>query len=543
MFSDILKHRSGRVIALGRTLLALIFLIAIRIDPTQPAAQNADATYVVLATYAVLALGITFLIWDNWWLDAKLAAPAHFLDMAAFALLVYGTSGYTSPFFLFFVFLILCSAIRWGLQETALTAGAVTVLYLAAGYAYAAVNHSEFDLPRFIIRGGHLLILSAILTWFGVNHGFSGAEVIDGDFLSDPSIEESPLETALSGTMESTGAKSGVFLWRKPKSREVTILQIGPGGSGLRVSDQLRRRKFGETSFLFKLSGNRALRRTPQRRMKFFGASEQLDRDIAAEAGIDNGLAIPVRTDAGEGQMLLGRMDGLCTDHIDVGDRIAAAVANHIQRHALISAINEGAAARARLALSRDLHDGIVQFLAGATFKVEAMSRSVRAGGEVDRDLNDLKRLLLEEQRELRSSIGALRNNRVALGDLASSLSALCERLARQWDVECEFTADVPDLLVPMRLHLDSHQLVREAVANAVRHAHTSAIHVALGCEAGNLTLDVSNEGEVASGIGEGSPWSLRERVNEANGTLMLASREGRTMVSVSLPLGEGEIL
>jgi signal transduction histidine kinase len=32
-------------------------------------------------------------------------------------------------------------------------------------------------------------------------------------------------------------------------------------------------------------------------------------------------------------------------------------------------------------------------------------------------------------------------------------------------------------------------------------------------------------------------PWSLRERVGEANGTLMLATRKTGTDVSITLPL------
>ena len=43
------------------------------------------------------------------------------------------TEGYTSPFFIFFMFLLLSAAIRWGWRETALTAVLVTVLYLIVG--------------------------------------------------------------------------------------------------------------------------------------------------------------------------------------------------------------------------------------------------------------------------------------------------------------------------------------------------------------------------------------------------------------------------
>ena len=112
MFDDVLKHRSGRVIALARVVLATVFLFAIWIDPSQPA-QAVAATYSVLIFYVVAAAAIVTLTWRNWWLDARLAGPMQVVDMVVFTLLVVTSDGYTSPFFVFFVFLILSAAIRW----------------------------------------------------------------------------------------------------------------------------------------------------------------------------------------------------------------------------------------------------------------------------------------------------------------------------------------------------------------------------------------------------------------------------------------------
>jgi len=273
--------------------------------------------------------------------------------------------------------------------------------------------------------------------------------------------------------------------------------------------------------------------------MRRFCASKWLDPEIGTRFEFSEGLVIPVRSSTGEGQILLGGIEGLCIDHVELGDRIASVVAAYLERHALLQAVSDSAIARARLALSRDLHDSIVQFLAGATFRVEAASRAAKSGEQIDSDLQELKQLLLEEQRELRSAIGALRNNNVALPHLAADLSALCERLARQWDIDCKFDADVPDLLAPTRLHLDAHQLVREAVANAVRHAGAPSVSVKLRSEDENLVLEIVNPGSVGEQLTSGSPWSLRERVDEAGGSLMLITNDNVTTVSITLPLKE----
>ena len=536
MFTDVVKHRSGRVIALGRSLLAATFLFAIWVDPTQPV-HAATETYALLATYLAISLGITLVTWSSWWWEAKLAAPMHVLDVLVFTLMVFGTAGYTSPFFLFFVFLILSAAIRWGWRETTMTAVTVVLLYLAAGLLVGPAEPGQFELQRFIIRSGHLVILSAILIWFGVNQGFSGLKLPGEKVLPEPSPGHPPMQAAAEGAMSVTGATNALLLWRPLESHEAVAIGLGSGDATTKLIPRSSAVPTHERPFLFDFRRNRALTRGPERRMRFFTPVSSAGAGIARDHGIDEGLALPIRTEAGEGKLLLGGIKGLCTDHIELGAYLSDLISRHIQRHALLTAVEEGATARARLSLARDLHDSIVQFLAGATFRIEAITRSLRSGERPERELQDLKLLLLLEQQELRSSIGALRKDEVSLPDLASDLERLCGRLARQWDIRCTFSAEVPKVRAAMKLHLDTHQLIREAVANAVRHARATAVQVQMTVEDDELLLDISNDGSGNERLKEGTPWSLRERVDEANGTLMLATRSTGTNVSITLPL------
>jgi signal transduction histidine kinase len=535
VFDDVLKHRSGRVIALARAVLAAVFLFAIWIDPRQPATAAVE-TYAVLATYVAAAAIVAALTWDNWWLDARLAAPTHVADILAFTLLVLTSDGYTSPFFVFFVFLVLSAAIRWGWRETALTAVPVTLLYVAAGLAAGASQGGDFDLQRFIIRAGNLLVLSVVLIWFGVNQGFSGLRSLKDDVLRDVSPGESPLESAIEGAAAAAGANSALLLWRGRESEHWLAIHWEEARFGTAA---LPARSAGNEAgpVLFDIGHDRGIRRDPFRRLRFGRAGSLVDVEAAREYGIGEGLGVPIRTAAGEGVLLLGGIPGLCTDHIDFGETLSSALAAHIQRHALLAAVEDGAIARARLSLARDLHDSIVQFLAGATFRIEAISRALRAGEQPERELKDLKRLLLQEQQELRSAIGALKSETIPLPKLGGDLRALCERLAMQWDIQCLFSAEVPETSAPMRLHLDTHQLIREAVANAVRHARAKLVTVQFTADDADLRLDISNDGSGSERLKAGTPWSLRQRVDEANGTLMLATRETGTHVSITLPL------
>ncbi len=485
--------------------------------------------------YVALAVGVMALTWNNWWLDAKLAGVAHVVDIAVFTLLVFATDGYTSPFFVFFVFLVLSAAIRWGWRETAVTAAAVILLYFTAGLFAGDRPGGDFDLQRFIIRSGNLVILSAILIWFGINHGFSSPGSPKDEKIGDPSPQDSPLEQALERAARLTGATTCVLLWRAALSHHTTAIVLD--GGAISTTNIATKVDVAPASFLFDFPRDRAFSRGLNRRMQFGHATMLVRRALGEQFGIASGLAVPVRTDAGEALLLLGGVKGLCTDHVEFGDWLGSALAADIQRHALLTAVEESAGARARLALARDLHDSIVQFLAGATFRIEAVKRSLRVGERPERELEDLKQLMLQEQQELRSAIGALRKNSVSLPALAADLKTLCDHLARQWDIRCTFAAEVADVAAPIRLHLDTHQLVREAVANAVRHGGAKLVDVQLTAENAQLRLDISNDGSGSDRLKKGQPWSLRERVEDANGTLMLASRESGTNVSITLPL------
>jgi hypothetical protein len=153
------------VIGLGRLLLATLYLLAILFDASQPA-RAAVAAWALLAAYLAFAAVTVITTWNDWWLDAKVAGAAHAIDIIFFTALVGLTEGYTSPFFTFFIFVLLSAAIRWGWRATALTAVLLVMLHLAAGMV-AATSTPQVEFQQFAVRTGHLVILSLILIWFG----------------------------------------------------------------------------------------------------------------------------------------------------------------------------------------------------------------------------------------------------------------------------------------------------------------------------------------------------------------------------------------
>jgi signal transduction histidine kinase len=531
------KYQSGRVIALGRVMLALLFLLSIWLDQSQPA-QAPGQTYALLLFYVLFAIGLAALTWRNWWLDARLAAPAHFIDMAVFTAIVFSTNGYTSPFFLFFILPLLSAAIRWGWRETMLTATALVLLYLAAGLLVA--GSESFELQRFIVRSGHLVILSAILIWFGIHQQFArlffGVDELDRRLAHD----EDPVMQALAFATDCAGAGSGALLLRSADGQRLAGLCLSRGEAH-RVTLEQPLMYEAIAVALFDAGRNRTVSRRSDGWHRFLAASKLLDLDALREVGASRGLISEVRSGTLQGWLLLWDVPDLSVDFLELGRELGRAAGAVLDHDALLSATEEGAAARTRLSLARDVHDSVVQFLAGASFRVEAIMRGARSDGEVQSDLKELKRLLIEEQAEIRAFVSALRRDReLELAEAVEELKSLAHRLGRQWSVDCRVDASNDDASIPIRLQLDLQQLLREAVANAVRHGGASRIDVDVGVDQNQLRLQVKDNGTgflPANGASPVQPWSLKERVDRANGSLSLFSEPGCTNLVITLPL------
>jgi signal transduction histidine kinase len=192
----------------------------------------------------------------------------------------------------------------------------------------------------------------------------------------------------------------------------------------------------------------------------------------------------------------------------------------------LRSAASASDAERRRIA--RDLHDGVVQDLAGSTFALSALSRDA-TGAE--------REALLETEDSLRSSLRALRSLLVEIhppGLSAESLpAALQDLIAPAEATGVRATVDVSGgrgatgetvALV--------WRVAQEAVRNTLRHARAAALSVVVREKGGNVVLEVTDDG-VGFDPGAVRPdvhYGLRgldSLVRDSGGTLVVRSAPG----------------
>ena len=418
-----------------------------------------------------------------------------------------------------------------------LTATALVLLYLAGGLLVAG-SHA-FELQRFIVRSGHLVILSAVLIWFGIHQQCTRLFFDVDETGRESGSDEDPHLEALSLAMKGSQARSGALVMSSADGARFSGVAVSHGRAHPVAIAALQKEEV--SVLLFATAKDRSLCRRSDGWYRFSRASRLVDVEGLRDLGAGEGMIAEFRSGTQKGWLILWDIGDLSVDFLKLGNELGRAAAAVLEREGLLFAIQERTAATTRLSLARDVHDSLVQFLAGATFRVEAMARRSHSGEKIETDLQELKRLLIEEQGEIRAFVSALRRDReLELAEAVEELKTLARRLSQQWSVECHVDATNDDASIPIRMQLDLQQLLREAVANAVRHGQASRIDVDVGVDDELLRMEVKDNGSgflSANGASPVQPWSLKERVDRAHGSLSLHSRPGCTNVVITLPL------
>jgi signal transduction histidine kinase len=542
------QHRSGRVISLARFVLAGVFLFAIWMDPSQPS-RYASQAYAILIGYLAAAALYLAVTWNDWWRESRLAPAAHVVDILLFGVMVFLTEGYTSPFFTFFVFIILSATIKWGWRGTMLSAGAVILLFFGAGWASLRWGGGELELTRFLIRGTYLVVLSGVLVWFGINQRSTYLREL-GPFrkLVDFNPLELPVKQALEYSASHLGAERAVFvLWDEEEPWvELSVLDASfvCERKAPDAMDPLVHPHLDGCVFIFDERQGRALRRINSGEdERVSGLDHPVHPDIAARGGSAEGIAIPIRPGRYGGYIFAFDIPGLCTDDLAAAERLSEEISSAFHRATAVSISEESTATRTRLSFARDLHDSVIQLLAGTSFRLEGIRNSAAAGRDIVPEVDALQQELSIEQRELREFIKQLQDGRNRKGSpaMCQTLRDLLERLGRQWGAECELLRCPEGLRLSPQLEHDTCQLVREAVANAVRHGKAKKISVSADTGDTGLSLIVADDGagfvvQPEGGAVPPKPWSLNERVHELGGSLALYSSERGSRITISIP-------
>lgn len=203
------------------------------------------------------------------------------------------------------------------------------------------------------------------------------------------------------------------------------------------------------------------------------------------------------------------------------------------------------AAERARIA--RELHDVIGHSISVMGVQAGAVRRRLAPGQEREREaLEAVERVGRDAVAEMQRLLGFLRDDdegsaRGALPTLQRVDELAAQLRAAGLDVELRLEADVGDL--PPGRALAAFRVVQEALTNVLKHAPVARVQVTVRRSAGELEINVVDDGEPSAGDprshGGYGLVAMRERVTMYGGTLDAGRRpEGGFAVSARLPTG-----
>jgi signal transduction histidine kinase len=475
----------------------------------------------------------------SWWLEFRLARPSFIIDVSTFLAGLYFTEAVTLDFFssfmAFFTFLMLTSATRWNRRGMLTIATGLAICFLLAG-VLVGWSGMHIDLLRFERRFSYLVVLSLMLSWFAFNRSvFQVPRYIR----PAPYSRTSPLGDALDYAVTAYGASGGAIAWlgegeSRPRLHATGALRDAApissaslGQSGTRYPMLFDGRR-GRT-----LSLDDANRLFAQRHVPFDG----LIQELAAPEG----LSIPIQSRTGKGQLILADIRGLCSDDLFIAQGISREIAAAIDDEETGALAREVAMSRLRSQIATDLHDSVVQTLAGTKFRLEALRGQIGRGLDAAAEIDSLCAGISGEQDHVRSMIDQLRRGEVLPGsrDLRQEIMAIADQQARQWLVTVEIDEAGAPIILPTSTIFEVQQIIREAIANAARHGRARTVSIMLGLQSKTtLSLGIIDDGAgFPIGAGPMQPRSIAKRVAVLGGTITVASEPGQTRIDIGLPI------
>jgi signal transduction histidine kinase len=270
--------------------------------------------------------------------------------------------------------------------------------------------------------------------------------------------------------------------------------------------------------------------------------------EVAREIGLRSTVGVPISVE--------GRLWGL----MGVGSRAgplpasteaqlaeftelaATAIANAEAQAALTASRARivTAADQSRRRIERDLHDGAQQRLVSLALRLRAAQSAVPAeAGELARQMEGAVCEATGALEELREIARGLHPAILAKGGLRPALTALARRSAVPVHLEIHVAGRLPD-----QAEMAAYYVVAEALTNAAKHAHATAVDVHVTVGEDMLHARVRDDGLGGADFGHGSGLiGLRDRAEALGGRMRLHSPPGAgTVLEMTLPLrGPGE--
>jgi two-component system sensor histidine kinase DegS len=201
-----------------------------------------------------------------------------------------------------------------------------------------------------------------------------------------------------------------------------------------------------------------------------------------------------------------------------------------------------------RQRISVDLHDGVAQWLAGASYRAQAVgvllsgndseeARSELATMEntIDKSLKELRRVLTGLRPPALDELGLNHALRQSLGELKAE------------GISCRFSEMGTPYRLPPTAEIAIYRAVQEALTNIRKHAGATRVNLRLQFQPDKFLVEVRDDGrgfdlsqtlDGAVAVGHIGLLGMKQRADMLGGDVRIKTSEGAgTSITLSLPI------
>jgi signal transduction histidine kinase len=579
-------RRIERWLATARVFLAVSALVAIRMDPEE--IRYSFWAYGLLAFYIAQGVIVILLLRRREASTISFRRLVHAADIVWPALMSIFATGVANPFFLFFVFVLVAAAYRWGVWETVATAASAVSLLWLESLAYQlgffdwvdrllvrshlprlGVQGADFEPKRLFMLSIYLLVMGLLLGYLAeqqkqlrsekaviarilgkvrVEAGLGGTlQEIVGELLVMYGAER-----ALIASQEATGhrvyvgemllrnGEASFFRWLdpQPSDRETYLFDYPAEAS-------YAWRNVRDENGGFTLLGlDRAGQKMPVTSSAF------LDR-LAGQQGFDRLMMVSFLFGKewwGRIFLLEPGLTGETTEELRFLQELVRQIGPAVYNVYLLRRLRLRAGALERARFARELHDGAVQSLIAVEMQVDVLRRQSATRSEiVPEELGRIQGLLREEVLKLRELMQQMKSLDVDSRKLIAFLGDTVERFQRETGITARFSSDLEEPDMPQPVCRELARIVQEGLVNVRKHSHARSALVRLSARNGHWTLLIEDDGRGFSFAGRltqaeldaqaKGPLVIKERVRVIAGELAIESNPGQgSRLEISVP-------
>ncbi|MFA6546877.1 MAG: two-component regulator propeller domain-containing protein [Limisphaerales bacterium] len=199
---------------------------------------------------------------------------------------------------------------------------------------------------------------------------------------------------------------------------------------------------------------------------------------------------------------------------------------------------------RERTRIAQDIHDDLGASLTEIAWLGELTEKDAGNPGEVRNQARKISATARETVRSLDEIVWAVRPESDTLKGLVEYLGRRVDEMFESTPARCWFTApaELPDLPIAAEVRHDFYLACKEALHNAIKHAHATEVRVELELAGPVLRASITDNGRgfapSATPRGGNGLRNMRQRIENLGGRFELRSAPGRgTTVEMTITL------